>query len=421
MWLVFASVWTDGNKRERKTKEIYIEVFASIWTDGNPFREIFKIFGSLVRPSAPHSTAYLDSDFVVVREPLSDFPSGQVIFYKIKNDGKVKKVYEIRHCSSDVILPSEIGKTLYLPDGTNGNVTVLENGKIKQYKIGDGPVRENIVSVNDKIFVLSGLKSKLTVCDKGMRVLKTVSLHDIVPQGFVELYMYKYKGELWIMGSDDNYGRTNFDRIFAEIDPETLKAIKTVRFPYVLNIIGDLRETVLYDGTTYVLGGDFKLKPNGDAEGHDVIYALSPLPRPVYISPVYTAITSKPLSEVASRKYLFGVARFVPINPDKKEFILIYRSRFAFTQSGEIKSALPGFSVKYYLYSTKEKKFYEVPKKIYDGEIFDYNPGIYCKGHIYIGTPKYLLEFKNGNFTIVDRYRGNFDAPFVSRTKDLEN
>ncbi len=396
-------------------------VFASIWTDGNPFG---KIFGFVIRPSAPHSTAYLDSDFIVVREPLGDFPSGQVIFYKIKNDGKPARVYTVKHCSSYVILPSKTGEQFCFPDGMNGEVTVLKNGKLKRYKIGGGTVRENIVSVNGRIFILSGLKSELTVCDKDMRILKTASLHDIVPQGFVGLYMYKYEGELWIMGSGDDFGRTNFDRIFAEINPDTLKAVKTVRFPYVLNIGGDLRRTVKFDGVVYVLGEDFKLKPNGDGEGHDVIYALSPLPKPVYVSPVYNTITSTPMSKTKyspPEKYLFGIEGLVPIHPDKKEFLLICRSRFALTQSGKIKSALPGFSVKYYLYNTTEKKFYEVPEKIYDGEIFDCNPGVYCKGHIYIGTPKYLLEFKNGKFEIVDRYRGNFDSPFMSRTKDLEN
>ncbi len=55
----------------------------------------------------------------------------------------------------------------------------------------------------------------------------------------------------------------------------------------------------------------------------------------------------------------------------------------------------------------------KIPKKFYKEDIFDFNPGTYCKGHIYIATSKYLLRFDEGKFTIVDRYRGNFDAPFI--------
>ncbi len=384
-----------------------------------------KILSFFIHPSAPHSTAYLDSDFVTVMEPKGDFPSGQAIFYRINTDGKAERVYVIKHYSSDVILPSKIGKKFCFPDGANGEVTVLENGKLKRYKIGEGFVRENIVSVNGKIFVLSGLRSEITVCDENMHILKTAFLHDILPEGFVGLYMYKYKGELWIMGSDDNFGRTNFDRIFAEIDPDTLKVIKTVKFPYVLNLLGDLRKIVSFRGTVYELGEDFTLKPGGDGEGHDVIYAFSPVPKPVYVSPVPSALTSKPLPKTEfyhpSEKYPFGIEKFIPIQPDKKEFALICVSRFLLTQSGKIKSALPGMKKKYYLYITSEKKFYEVPEKIYDGDVFDRNPGVFCKGHIYIATSKYLLEFKNGKFEIVDRYKGDFVEPFISRTKDLEN
>ncbi len=378
------------------------------------------IFAFLVRPVAPHSVSYLDSDFTVLLSPVhrGSIPLGKVIFYKVLQSGDVKRVYEIKHCGPEIERPTEVGDTFYFPHGSAlfhksvTYITVLRNGKVYRKDIGCS-TSENIVYLNEKLFVLTTCEKQLYAFDKNMNLLKKSDLSKVIPEEFVAFYLYRYKNSLWIMGNDKDYGDKNFYRIFVKINPETLSPVKIVRFPYPLAPDGDHGKIIKYDGKIYVLGNDdenwlpYKCM-------HDVIYVLDPLPKPVYVSSYvyYLVNNSKPdknfsscLKKYESQKFKFGGAcQFIPVDPDKKDFIIT-------GQSGD----------KFFLYFSRTNKFTEIPKKFYEKDIFDFNPGVFCKGHIYIATPKYLLKFKNGKFEIVDRYRGNFDAPFISRTKDLEN
>ncbi len=329
-------------------------VFASIWTDGNPFREIFKIFGSLIRPSAPHSTAYLDSDFMVLLSPVhtGSIPLGKVIFYKVSQNGDVKRTCEIKHCGPEIERPTRVDNTFYFPHGSAlfhpsvKYVTVLRNGRVYRKNINCSS-SENIVSLDGKIFVLTTCKKQLKVFDKNMVLLKEADLSDAVPEGFIGFYLYEHNGSLWVMGNDRDYGDKNFQRIFLRIDPATLKAVETIRFPYPLALDGDHGKLVRYNGKIYVLGNDNKnFRPYTCM--HDVIYVLDPLPKPVYVSPYeyYVIDQSKPdknfgscLKRYESQKFKFdGASQFIPINPGKKRicnhrpfgqqiFCLLYRQQ----------------------------------------------------------------------------------------------
>ncbi len=378
----------------------------------------------IIYPSSPHSTTYLDSDFVLIREPANNYPATQVIFYKVINNGSVKRVYTINHCNSYTIRPSKINSGFYFPGAFNGEIIILKDGYVKKRKVSSSLTRENVVYLTGKFFILtdlkgtdSELKTALRVFDKDLNLLREVPLHGIMSGGFVGSYLYKYNNMLWIWGTDDNYGNKNFDNFFVEIDPRTLKVIKTVKFPYVLDIDGDLNRIVPFKGKIYVLGGDYIDKPHGWSEGHDVIYELSPTPRPIFISPWKTGSVSTDVSvpPYVTKNCYFSIGQFVPVNPDKNEFILIGDSAYILSKSGKPEVALPeGEPLRGFLYFTASKKFIEIPSRFSDpNDSFYRDTGVFCRGHLYIGRRNYLLEFDGKEFKIVDRFEGKYDAPLM--------
>jgi len=386
---------------------------ADFWTNGSPLYSVLgPILNRLIRPSAPHSTAYLNSDFIVIRDSLYGYPTGEVIFYKVQNDGSVKRVYDIRHCSPDMLRPVRIGDAFYFPNNnadhyeSDNYIAILKDGRVTRKKIGF-PSVENIVCLNGNFFIAS----RWAVCkfDKDMNLIKRVNVSNIIPKGFDIEYLYEYKETLWAMVSVRNNGE-NFSLLFAKLDPSNLKAVKVMKFPYFLSSITQ------FNGKTYALGTDFAVKSTGTQTGHDAIYEFAPTPKLVYVSPYKTLHTDEPGRIDPYTFSVFRTSQIIPVDPSKKEFALIGRSEFIISETGKLKKLLPWPHGKDYLYFTSTKKFFALPEEFRDeNDDFSSDHGIYCKGYIYIGRRNYLLEFKDGKFTIADRYvsGNNYNIPFI--------
>ena len=349
---------------------------------------------------------YGNADFGIVINPIGAPPAGtaSVFFYEETPDGALRRIARISGMPPATGRPSAIGNMLCFPqyeifralDKTSYVTMVnMANKKfVRKVKL-KAPNGEFIVEINGKIFVNVG--RGIEVFDKGMDdLIKTIT----PSEGENFFHIYGYGEKVYALETSKT------DTILREVDPNTLKITKTLHFNFAVTPNGNHCAIVRFKGKVYATGYDEPLKVGTYV--HRVIYELTDTITPVYVYPEKVELCNA-IENCRNKAKLhsedphisFSFNAFIPINPEKKEFLLLGRT------------SLLAKKVHYYVFDTLTGKFTEVPPEFMlngDDDLM-YDTGVYSKGKVYIATAQYLLRFEKGTLTIVDRFgRRKYDT-----------
>jgi len=354
----------------------------------------------ITHPSIPQVSGIYcgNADFGIVINPIGAPPAGTASVFFYKEYPETQSLNRIARISG---MPPATGRPSFSGDGTlyfpefeipfshipDYYVVRVEGKSVQKINTG-APNGEFVVRMDDKVFV--DVNGKLEVFSKNMDgIVKTISL----PKGENFFHIYGYNRKVYALETS----RT--DTILREINPDTLNITKTLHFGFPIVPDGNHCAITRFKGKLYAFGYNKPLKANTYV--HRVIYELTDTITPVYVYPEQIQITTS-VDEVHDRKKLcsenpkvnFGFEGFVPINPEKKEFLLLGRT------------SILAKKVHYYVFDTLTGSFTEVPSKFMlngDDDLM-YDTGVYSKGKVYIATARYLLRFERGTFTIVDTF-----------------
>ncbi|GEM_PF-5634887 len=268
-------------------------------------------------------------------------------------------------------------------ENTSGYITLLKGDKARTLRM-ESYCSEFVTETGGRIIVDVG--GTVFVFDKGMRLTGKILDKDKHPI----FQIYKYKDKIFGLKISKN------DTYLVSFDTEKMKTDKIVHYRFPLAPDGNHCAIVRFKGKVYAFGYDAPLIAGTYV--HKVIYELTDKITPAYVFPkkikICNSIKNCDQEIIYSNNpdIEFGFESFIPINPENKEFALLGRTSLL---SGNPQS---------YIYLTKEKKFVKVPSSFVKGEDFAYDTGVYVKGHIFIATDRYLLEFDGNKFRVADTF-----------------
>ncbi len=342
--------------------------------------------------TSSQTESYYNADFGVILHSSAYPHFSKVIFYKVNEFGKAEQVYRISFMKPSAGRPTFVRttKSFYFPHfatpGSNsghGYVTVLKEYKARTLKT-ESYCSEFVAESGGKILIDIG--GTVSVFDKSMRLIGKIP--DKGGRSVFQTYQYEGK----IFGIEVS----KTDTYLIGFDPDKMKTDKIIRYDFPLVPDGNHCAIVRFKGKVYAFGYDAPLIPGTYV--HKVIYELTDRITPAYVFPkrikLCNSIKNCDPKIIYSNNpdVEFGFESFVPVDPENKEFALLGRTSLL---SGHPES---------YIYLTKEKKFFKVPSSFVKGEDFAYDTRAYVKGHIFIATDRYLLEFDGSKFEIADTF-----------------
>ncbi len=358
-----------------------------------------KIFSKFLRgPRIVGTETYHDADFGVILCLSGVIPSSKVLFYK-EEKGSVKRIASILNAPSEIGRATSVGDALYFPEfeipfgsaDYNYYITILKENRVYR-KMTNEPTGEFIVAASHRIFI--NMNGKILVFDSRFNKLKTIE----DPTGRSFFHIYKYNGKVYALET------SLLDTFLAEIDPDRMTIEKIVKFNFPIATDGNHQTIVRYNGKVYASGYDKPLKIGKKGiYVHKVIYELTDTIKPIYVYPrkvkMCNSITQCDKKTLYSEDpYVsFGFESFIPVDPENKEFVLL----------GSNSTLAKNF--RYFLFDTLKNKFIEFPNNLLRSGNDDlaFDVGIYTNGKLYIATKKYLVEYSDGSFKVVDTFDKN--------------